>query len=87
MDVNLRWVIDAILLVHHCSATVTRWVIDAILLVHHSSPTVTFSRARQTREVDPMLAGYWASVVDDGPTLNLHWISISYLLRVTSFDM
>ena len=62
----------------------TRWVIDAILLMHHSSPTVTVSHARQTRDVDAMLARCWASVVDDGPISNQHWLYVTCLLRVTS---
>ena len=32
---------------------------------------------QQTRDIDPMLVQCWASVVDDGPTLNQHWVNVS----------
>ena len=38
--------------------------------------------AQQTREVDPMLDKCWPTVYDAGPTLALHRINVSCLLRV-----
>ena len=35
---------------------------------------------QQTRDVDPMLVHCWVDVVDGGPTVNQHWVSVSYLL-------
>ena len=33
----------------------------------------------QTAVVDPMLIQSWATVYDDVPTLNQHWVDVSYL--------
>ena len=39
---------------------------------------------QQTRDIEPMLVQCWASVVDDGPALNQHWVNVSCLLGDTS---
>ena len=36
---------------------------------------------QKTQDIDSMLVQCWASVVDDGPTLNQHWVNVSCLLR------
>ena len=38
--------------------------------------------SQQTRDVLPMLAQCWASVVDGGPTLSQHWVNFSCLLGI-----
>ena len=42
----------------------------------------TQAHSQQTRDVLPMLVYCWASVVDDGPTLNQHWLNVSCLLGI-----
>ena len=36
----------------------------------------------EARYTDPMLAQCWASVADDGSTLNQQWIIVSYWLGI-----
>ena len=36
--------------------------------------------SRQTRDIEPLLDQYWASVVDGGPTLNQQWLNVSCLV-------
>ena len=35
----------------------------------------------QTRDTDPMMVQNWASILDDGPILSQHWISVSCFLE------
>ena len=36
--------------------------------------------SQQTRDVDPMLVYFWASVADGGPKIDQHWVNVSCLL-------
>ena len=38
-----------------------------------------FVNRQQTLHVDPMLALYWSTVADAGPTLTQHWVNVSCL--------
>ena len=45
-----------------------------------ASVSTGLSYSQCTRYTDPMLVQCWASVEDDGPTLNQHWVSVLCLL-------
>ena len=42
--------------------------------------------SHQTLGIDPMLASYWPTVYDVGPTINQHWVSVSCFLSYQSIN-
>ena len=54
------------------------WSIDNSCLVPTAKrvPINIYTHIQQIRGVDTTLANCWANVVDGGPTLNQHWVSI-----------
>ena len=46
--------------------------------------TLGYVHTQLARYTDPMLVKCWASVADDSPTLNQHWVSVSCLLGIMS---
>ena len=39
----------------------------------------------QTRYINPMLVQYWSNVYDAGPTLDHHWVGVSFCWDVSCF--
>ena len=48
-----------------------------VVTLTHTDNSVELGVFQQTGYTDPMLVQCWASVADDGPTLNQHWVSVS----------
>ena len=83
--INLARHVNRITQIEHCSHQSPP--IDYVSFFGDVRGDVADMPTQQTRDIEPMVGQFLASVVDDGPTLTNTWVDVSCLLwRLRSAD-